>query len=236
MRRVFCRIVSNAFYSHKGIFWAKFLFEICASHSRIWSDNRCGFIAQNFSVGLSNLYPKCPDHPTSEKNLLEYLSISLFFRLWAVNSQILTKTKTGLRKLPSTVSEIFKGEKLSNQKKSFPSVSDFELRISGLLVKKFGKLTKTALSVSRRDFRRKKSFKLRSFFSISLWIRADDFQDSGKKCRKYHHSCIRLVQTNILQKKVLEKKNSELSEFQGKNLKISAVKCLKENSDSATFA
>ena len=87
MRRVFCRIVSNAFYSHNGSFWAKFLFEICASHSMIWSDNRCGFIAQNFSVGLSNLYPKCPDHPTSEKNLLEYLSISFFFGLWAVNSQ-----------------------------------------------------------------------------------------------------------------------------------------------------
>ena len=62
----------------KGVFWEKFLFEICAWHSRISSDNRCGFMAENFSVELSNLNPKCPDHPFSEKNLLEYLSISLF--------------------------------------------------------------------------------------------------------------------------------------------------------------
>ena len=78
MRRVFCRIVNYAFYSPKGSFWEKFLFENCASHWRISSDNKCGFLAQNFSVGLSNLNPKCPDHPFSEKNLLEYLSFSLF--------------------------------------------------------------------------------------------------------------------------------------------------------------
>ena len=69
-----------------------------------------------------------------------------------------------------------------------------------LLVKKFVRFTKTALYVSRGDFRRKKSFELKSFFSISFWIWADDFQDSGEKCRKHHQSCILPVQTNILQK------------------------------------
>ena len=78
IRRVFRRIVIDAFYSPKGSFREKFLFEICASHWRISSDNRCGFIAQNFSIGLSNLNPKCPDHPFSEKNLLDFLAISLF--------------------------------------------------------------------------------------------------------------------------------------------------------------
>ena len=78
MRWVFCRFIKYAFYSPKGSFWEKVLFEIGASHSRISSDNRCGFIAQNFSIGLPNLNPKCPDHPISEENMLEYLPISLF--------------------------------------------------------------------------------------------------------------------------------------------------------------
>ena len=58
----------------------------------------------------------------------------------------------------------------------------------------------------------------------------------AKKCRKYHLSCILLVQTNILQKKVLEKKNSTLSDFQGKILKISAVESLKDISEGTNFA
>ena len=45
-----------------------------------------------------------------------------------------------------------------------------------------------------------------------------------------------LSRLTIRQKIVFEKKNSTLSDFQGKNLKISAVKCLKENSDSTNFA
>ena len=63
---------------------------------------------------------------------------------------------TGLPKVPSTVSEIFKGEKLSHQEKFFPSVSDFQLMIFGILVKKLGRLTETARYVSRGDFRKKK--------------------------------------------------------------------------------
>ena len=164
--------------------------------------------------------------------------ISFFiFSVWAVTSQTFDKKiTTGLPKLPSTFSEIFKGEKLSYQKKSFPSVSDFELRIFGLLVKKIGRLTKTALYVSRGDYRRKKSFELKSTFSISLWNWADDFQDSGHKCRKYYQSCILPVQTVNLLKTVLEKKNSTVSNYQGKNLRISAGKCLEEISEGTISA
>ena len=79
MRTVLCRIINYAFYAPKGSFWENFLFEIYASHSRISNENRCQFIAQNFSVGLSNLNPKCPDDPLLENNLLEFLSISVFF-------------------------------------------------------------------------------------------------------------------------------------------------------------
>ena len=88
--------------------------------------------------------------------------------------------------------------------------------IFGLLVKKFGRFTKTALCASRGDVRRKKSFNLKSFFSISFWIWADDFQDSGEKCRKHHQSCILPVQTNILPKKCFREKEFNTWGFSGK--------------------
>ena len=143
---------------------------------------------------------------------------------------------TGLPKLPSTVSENFKGGKLSHQKKIFPSVSDFQLMLSGLLVEKFGRLTKTALYVSRGDFRRKKTFNLKYFFSISFWIWADDFQDSGTKCRKDHQSCILPVLTDILLKKRFGEKEINTCGFSGKKLRISAGKCLEEISEGTNFA
>ena len=65
-----------------------------------------------------------------------------------------------------------------------------------------------------------KTLKLKTFFSISLWIWTDDFQDSGEKCRKYHQSCILPLQTNILPKNVLEKTSSTIADFQRKNLRI----------------
>ena len=121
MRRVFARIINHAFYSPKGSFWEKSLFEICAAHSRISSDNKWGFIAQNFSVGLSNLNPKCPDQPLSEKKLDGIFISFVIFGLWAVTFQNFdNKIMTGLPKLPSMVSENFKGGKLSHQKKIFP--------------------------------------------------------------------------------------------------------------------
>ena len=146
------------------------------------------------------------------------------------------KIMTGLPKLPSTVSEIFKGEKFSHQKKNFPIsfwlwANDF--RSPG---QNFGRFTKTALYVSRGAFRREKFFESKSNFSISLWLWADDFQDFGEKCRKCHQSCILPVQTNILPKNVLEKKNSTLSDFQGKNLRISAWECLEVIPEGTTFA
>ena len=62
----------------------------------------------------------------------------------------------GLPKLPSTVPESLKEEKNSHQEIFYPSVSDFETMFFGLLVKKFGRLTKTTLYVSKGVFRRKK--------------------------------------------------------------------------------
>ena len=213
-RRVLCRIINYAFYSTKGSFWEIFLVEICAPRSRISSDHRCRFTAQNFSVGLSNLNPNVSRWSYFRKKFVGIFINFYIFGLWEVTSQTFDKKiMIGWPKLPSTVSEIFNGEKLSHQKNFFPSVSDFELMIFGLLVKKFGKLTKTALYVSRRDFRRIKSFKLKSFFIITSWICADDLQDSGEKCRKNHQSCFQPVQTNILPKNVMEKKNSTLSAF-----------------------
>ena len=175
-----------------------------------------GFFAKKFSVGLSNLNPKCPDHLLSEKKTCCNIYHFFIFGLWAVTSQTFDKKiMTGLPKLPSTVSEFFEREKLFHQEKIFPSVSDFQLRVFGLLIKKFGRLTKTALYVSRGGFW-EETFKLKYFFSISLWNWVDDFQDSGGKCRKYHQSCILPVQTNILPEKGLGEKEFNTCGFSGK--------------------
>ena len=61
-----------------------------------------------------------------------------------------------------------------------------------------------------------KTFRLKSFFSISLWNWVDDFQDSGGKCRKYHQSCILPVRANILPKKGLGEKEFNTCGFSGK--------------------
>ena len=169
---------------------------------------------------------------------MERLSISLFLDYEHQFFKFLRKKgMAGLPNLPSMdPEEILRGKKHSWEKQFFSSISDFELMIFGLLVKKFGRFSKTALCVSRGDVRMKKSFNLKSFFSISFWIWADDFQDSGEKCSKHHQSCILPVQTNILPKNVLEKKNSTLEDFQGKNLEISAEKCLQKNSEGTKFA
>ena len=115
----------------------------------------------------------------------------------------------------------FQGKRDSNQKKFFPSVSDFEPMSFRLLVKKFGKFTKTALYVSRGAFRRKKNFELKSFFSISLWLGVDDFQDSGKKCRKYHQSCILTVRTNNFPKKIFWRNRSQHFRISRKKISVS---------------
>ena len=91
------------------------------------------------------------------------------------------------------------------------------------------------LCVQRR-FLKEKIFRLKSFFSISLWNWVDDFQDSGGKCRKYHQSCILPVQTNILPKNVFGEKEINTCGFSGKNLRISAGKCLEEFSEGTNSA
>ena len=108
MLRVLCRIINYAFYAPKGSFWEIFLVEICAPHSRISSDSRCRFIAQNFSVGLSNLNPKVSRWSYFRKKLVGIFVNFFIFGLWAVTSKTFdTKRVTGLPKLPSTVLEIF---------------------------------------------------------------------------------------------------------------------------------
>ena len=164
-----------------------------------------------------------------QKKKLVGIFINFFiFGLWAVTFQTFD-TKKGLvcRNCPLRFQRFLLGKFFSTEK-IYLSVSDFELMIFVLLVKKFGRFSKTALYVSRGDFRRKKFFELKSLFSISLWIWAGDFQDSDEKCPKCQQSCILPVQTNILPKNGLEKKNSTLSDFHGKNLRISTGKCLEE--------
>ena len=88
--------------------------------------------------------------------------------------------------------------------------------IFGLLVKKFGRFIKTKLYVSRGDFRLKQVFEIKSFFSIiwSLW--ADDFQDSGEKCRKCHQSCLLRVGRNIVPKHCFGEQKLTTFGFSGK--------------------
>ena len=111
------------------------------------------------------------------------------FGLRAVTSQIFAKKKTGL---PSTVSEILKGEKHSHQKKIFPSVSEFGLMIFGLLAKKFGRLTKTALYVSRGVLRRKKLSKkiifLHQFVNLCWWF-SGFWRKMSQTSPKLHSTC-----------------------------------------------
>ena len=146
-----------------------------------------------------------------------FLSLSLLLDYGQTLFRNLTENlRAGLPKLLSTVSENIERKRLFHQQKKFPSVSDFKLMIFGLLVKKFGRFTKTALYVSGGDFRRKNSFDFKSFFSISLWLWAADFQDPGENWRKYHQSCLLTVQTNILPKKCFEEKKANTFGFPGK--------------------
>ena len=117
MRKFFCRIINYAIHWPKWSFWEKFPFELCTSHSRISSDNRCGFIAQNFLVGLSNLNPNCPDHIFSEKNLLQYLSISLFLDCEQKLVRHLTKNQwLGCRNCPLRFPRFFNDKNFLTRK------------------------------------------------------------------------------------------------------------------------
>ena len=96
----------------------------------------------------------------------------------------------GLSKLRATVSEFFKGQKLSHQMEFFPPVPDFELMIYG---------------IKSRNFRN--SSKLHS------------------TCPEEHSA-----------KTLFRNKNSTLSEFQEKLLRISVGKCLEVYSEGTKLA
>ena len=213
------------------------MLEIWASDSRNSSDKSCGFVSENLSVGLSRTNPTCPDDLTGEHT---FRNFHFFLYFWTISKNFFQKFgkkfNGGLAETTLYGSRKFKGRKKISPENFFPSFSDFELMFFGLLVEKFGRLTKTTLYVSTVDFRRKKIFKLKSFFSISLWLWADDFHYFGENCRKCHQSCILPVQTNILPKNCLEKKNSTLLDFQGKNLRISAWECLAEIPEGTNFS
>ena len=186
-RRVFCRIINYAFYSTKGSFWEIFLVEICAPHSRISSDHRCRFIAQNFSVGLSNLNPKVSRWSYFRKKLVGIFINFYIFGLWAVTSQTFDKKKTGL---PSTVSEILKGEKHSHQKKNFPIsfwvwANDF--RASGQKVRK---VDQNCTLCVQTWFSKKKIFLNKiifhhNFLNLSWWF-AGFWRKMSQKSPKLH--------------------------------------------------
>ena len=55
----------------------------------------CRFIAQTFSVGLSNVNPKCPDDPILEKNLVGIFINFFIFGLWASIFQSIDKKLKG---------------------------------------------------------------------------------------------------------------------------------------------
>ena len=202
MRRIFCRIINYAFYSPKGSFWEKLVFEICASHSRISSDNKCGFFAQNFPVGLSNLNPKCVQIILFKKNFCWNFYQFLYF--WTVSSNFSDfwqKNNDWVAESALYSFRDFQRRKTLSPENVFPSsfwlwANDF--RASGQKVRKVNQ--NCTLCVQRR-LSKETIFKLKSFFSNSLSTCADDFQDSGEKCRKYHQRFIPLVQTNILTKK-----------------------------------
>ena len=53
------------------------------------------FIAQNFSVWLSNVNPKCPDDPILENKLVGIFINFFIFGLWASTFQIFDKKMNG---------------------------------------------------------------------------------------------------------------------------------------------
>ena len=160
------------------------------------------------------------------------------FFFWTVSSNFSDfnkKIMTGLPKLPSTVSNIFKGEKHSPQKKLFPSVSDFELMIFGLLVKKIGRLTKLHSMCPEATFEGK-NFQIK-IISLHLFVNLSwCFSGFWQKCRKYHQSGVLLVETNILPKNYFGEIEFNTCGFSGETLKTSAGKCLEESSEITNFA
>ena len=127
------------------------------------------------------------------------------------------KLTVGLRNLPSTdPEEILRGKNL--RKKIF--FSHQLLILSRWFSDFWSKSSEGSLKLPsmcpEEIFKGQKTFELKSFFSISLWIWANDFQDSGEKCRKYLQSCNLTVQTNISPKKCFGEEEDNFFGFPGK--------------------
>ena len=195
------------------------------------------YCKKNFSVGLSNLNPKCPDHPISEKKICWKIYQFLYF--WTVSSNFSDfwqKNNDWVAESALYSFRDFQSRKTLSPENFFPAVSDFELMTFGLLFKKFGSLTKTALCVSRGDFRRKK-FSNENLFSptvceLVLMI----FRILEKNVAITTKAAFYLSGLTFCQKNVLERMNSTLAVFQGKHLRLPAGKCIEEISEGTNFA
>ena len=108
--------------------------------------------------------------------------------------------------------------------------------IFGLLLKNFGRLTKTALYVSRRVFRRKKLSNKNHFSPTFCELVLMIFRILAKNVAKITKAAFYMSRLTFCQKTFLEKKKSTLAVFQGKNLRISAGKCLEEISEGTISA
>ena len=131
-------------------FWKGILFGIWASYSRTSSDNRYGFTAENFLVGLSKLNPRCPQYPVGHIIFEVFINFFFFglsgkaFRIFGflfsagLTNCLLRRHNWFMRERD------FFGSKIC-----FPSFSDFELMILRLSAKTTGRVIKTAFYVCR---------------------------------------------------------------------------------------
>ena len=158
------------FFSYQKKIWKGLLFGIWASHSRISSDNRCGFTAENFLVGLSKLNPTCPQNPVGDIIFDVFINFFIFglsgktFRIFGcLFSAGLTNCLLRLQKRFMRERDFF-GSKIF-----FPSFSDFELMILRLSTKKTGRVIKTAFYVCRGTIWQKTVFERKQILHFLIF-------------------------------------------------------------------
>ena len=176
----FAWFVKTAFYGFRGHFWSKnfewklnkllvhkrrfllrLLFGICASHPRIPGDGNCGCFARGFLVGLLKLNLSCPEDTIGEKRFSKYSSYSSFLDCQQKFLGLLGETSLD-EKNPFNIwlrandfqatapEETFGGKIFLRIESFFPSVSDFQLMIIGLLAKNRKGHQKWILRVQRK--------------------------------------------------------------------------------------
>ena len=206
----------------KGGFGRDFCLESGLHNHGLQAIKVLGFFRKN-SVGLSKTNLTCPDDLTGEKHFSKFSSLSLLLDYEQNFFRNLTEIlSAALPNLPSTVSEIFKGKKTCLTGNIFSHqflISSWWF--SGFLSKSSEGSLKLHSTCPEELFEEKKNFELKSVFSISLWIWADDFQDSDEKCRKYHQSCILTVRTNIFPKKMFWRNTSQHFRISRKKISVS---------------